>query len=57
MEPMGGCCLFIWGGNLNNNKITKIKYDLALDSCHSIFTNKNQPTTCRPDRGGKGEEV
>jgi hypothetical protein len=33
----GGCYFFVWGSKLNNNKNTKIKYDVALDGHRLIF--------------------
>ncbi len=36
-ERVGGCCLFTWGGELNNKKGQKLKYVVALDSCRLIF--------------------
>jgi hypothetical protein len=52
----GGCCLLVRGGKLNDKK-TEIKYNVALDGCRAILTNKNQPKTRGCNGGGKGEEV
>jgi hypothetical protein len=40
---MGGCCLFVWGGKLNNKKRQKLKYVVALDGRRLIFFTQ-QPT-------------
>jgi hypothetical protein len=40
---MGGCCLFVWVGELSNSKNTKIKYVMALDGRVTIF-HTQQPT-------------
>jgi hypothetical protein len=37
----GGACLFVWGGKLNIEKNTKIKYNLALVGHHLIYFTCN----------------
>jgi hypothetical protein len=42
-EGVGGCCLFVQGGELSNAKNTKIKYVVALDGRVTIL-HMQQPT-------------
>jgi hypothetical protein len=55
-EFMEGCYFFVWGGKLNNKKITTIKLDVAFDGCHS-YTHNNQQKTHGRDGGGMGYDA
>ncbi len=51
----GGVFFLFWGGKLNDNKITKIKYNKGLRwPPFDILSCNNQPKTRGRDRGGMG---
>jgi hypothetical protein len=49
----GGVLSLCLGQQIEQQKIIKITYDVALDGCCWIFTNKNQPKTRGHDGAGK----
>jgi hypothetical protein len=51
----GGVFFLFWGSKLNDEKITKIKYDEGLRWLpFDIFSRNNQPKTRGRDGGGMG---
>jgi hypothetical protein len=50
----GGVMSLCLGRQIEQQKNTNVKYDMALDDRHLIFTHSNQPKACRCDRGGMG---